>query len=87
VSVVGLGVLAVIVLAIGPKVRGFKPVRRQWTFKSDKNPYHDFFGGEVKPSAPYPRILRHVKNLAEYERDTSSTKFTVFLAKFLLLRY
>jgi hypothetical protein len=26
------------VLATGPKVRGFKPGRGQWTFKGDKNP-------------------------------------------------
>jgi hypothetical protein len=27
-----------IVLATGPNVRGFKPSRGQWVFKSDKNP-------------------------------------------------
>jgi hypothetical protein len=35
---VGLGGIVVIVLAIGPKVRGFKPGRRQWIFKGDKSP-------------------------------------------------
>jgi hypothetical protein len=29
--------LLVIVLATGPKVRGFKPNRGQWIFKGDKN--------------------------------------------------
>jgi hypothetical protein len=32
----GLGGLVVIVLAIGPKVRGFKPDRGRWIFKGDK---------------------------------------------------
>jgi hypothetical protein len=46
-----LGGLVVIVLAMGLKVRGFKPGRGRLIFKGDKNPQHDFFGGEVKPSA------------------------------------
>jgi hypothetical protein len=33
-----LGGLVVIVLAIGPKVHGFKPGRERWLFKGDKNP-------------------------------------------------
>jgi hypothetical protein len=36
-SVILSGVV-VIVLAIGPKVREFKPGWGQWIFKSDKNP-------------------------------------------------
>jgi hypothetical protein len=35
---VARGGLLVFVLATGPKVRGFKPGRGQWTFKEDKNP-------------------------------------------------
>jgi hypothetical protein len=38
-------------LAIGPKVRGFKPGRGRRMFKS-----------EIKPSAQYRRILRQIKN-------------------------
>jgi hypothetical protein len=30
------------VLAIGPKVRGFKPSRGRRIFKGDKNPQHAF---------------------------------------------
>jgi hypothetical protein len=37
-SVVVLGGVMVIVLAIGRKVRGFKPGRGQWIFKDDKIP-------------------------------------------------
>jgi hypothetical protein len=36
--VVALGSLAVIVLAIGTMVRGFKPGRGRYTFKGDSNP-------------------------------------------------
>jgi hypothetical protein len=38
VRVVGFGGLVVIILAIGPKVRGFKPDRGRWVSKGDKNP-------------------------------------------------
>jgi hypothetical protein len=37
-----LGGLVVSVLAIGPKVRRYKPGRGRWTFKADKNPQHTF---------------------------------------------
>jgi hypothetical protein len=35
--------LVIIVLAIGPKVCGFKHGRGKWIFKGNKNPLHDFF--------------------------------------------
>jgi hypothetical protein len=35
---VAFGGIVVIVLAIGPKVRGLKPGRGQWIFKEYKNP-------------------------------------------------
>jgi hypothetical protein len=38
VPIVDLGGVMVIVLVTGPKVRGFKPGRRRWVFKVDKNP-------------------------------------------------
>jgi hypothetical protein len=34
------------------------------------------FGGEVKLSEQCVKILRHVKNPAEYKRDSSSAKLT-----------
>jgi hypothetical protein len=50
------------VLAIGPTVRGFKPDQGRWIFlqvlKIHSTPS---FGGEVKPSVPCRKILRHVK--------------------------
>jgi hypothetical protein len=45
------------------------------------------FGGEVKPSVPC-KILLHIKEPYEYERDNSQAKNSRhFLAKFILLRY
>jgi hypothetical protein len=40
--IVVLGGLIVIVLAIGPRVREFKPGCERLIFKGDKNPQHDF---------------------------------------------
>jgi hypothetical protein len=38
IPVFGVGYLLVIVLAMGPKVRGFKPGRGEWIFNGDENP-------------------------------------------------
>jgi hypothetical protein len=46
------------------------------------------FRGEVKPSAPCSKILKHVKKkLLNYERDTLYGKLYYFLHQFLLLCY
>jgi hypothetical protein len=37
-----LGVVMVIVLAIGPNIRGFKHGGEWWIFKGDENPQHAF---------------------------------------------
>jgi hypothetical protein len=51
----------IIVLAIGPKVRGFKPRQGRWIFNGDKIcSTTSFRGGGVKLSAPC-KILWHVK--------------------------
>jgi hypothetical protein len=42
----------VIVLATGPKVRGFKPGRERWNFKGDTKPQHAFLRRESKASGP-----------------------------------
>jgi hypothetical protein len=47
-----LGDIMVIVLAIVPKVRGFKPDRGRWIFKGDKNPQHAFFRRGSKAVGP-----------------------------------
>jgi hypothetical protein len=61
-SEVALGRLVINVLAIGPKVCGFKPGRERWLFKDDKVHSTTSLEGEVKPSVPCSKILRHVKN-------------------------
>jgi hypothetical protein len=45
-----LGGIVIIVLAIGPKVRGFKPSRGRYIFKGDINSTTSF-GGHVKITA------------------------------------
>jgi hypothetical protein len=58
--IVALGGLVVSLLAIGPKVRGFRPGRGWWIFKGDKIRSTTFFRAEVKLFLPC-MILRHVK--------------------------
>jgi hypothetical protein len=52
------------------KVRGFKPGRERWIFKGDKNPQHDFLRKGSKAVGPCRKVLRHVKCLLRYGRDT-----------------
>jgi hypothetical protein len=47
-------------LAIGPKVRCFKPGRGRWILRAIKICITTSFGGDVKPSATC-KNLRHVK--------------------------
>jgi hypothetical protein len=54
------------VLAIGSKVRSFITGQGGGFLRAIKTP--PSFGREVKPAAPYTKIVRHVKN-PEYERD------------------
>jgi hypothetical protein len=51
----------VIVPPIGPKVRGLKPGRGLCILRAVEIRSTTSFGGEVKPSAPGRKILRHVK--------------------------
>jgi hypothetical protein len=60
------------VLAIGPKVRGLNPGRDDGFLEEIKIRGTPSFGGEVKPSAPYCKML---KNLAYHDRDTTSANF------------
>jgi hypothetical protein len=49
-------------LAIGTKVRGFKPGQGDGFLRAIKICNTTSFGGEVNPLAPCGKILRHVKN-------------------------
>jgi hypothetical protein len=59
------------VLAIGPKVRGFKPGRVRWILRKIKIRSTTFFGLEVKHSVTYRMILQHAKDPAGMNRDIS----------------
>jgi hypothetical protein len=59
-EMVVVGGVMVIVLATGPKVRGFKPGRKRCFFKGEKI-RSTSFGGEVKPSVSCRKILRHAE--------------------------
>jgi hypothetical protein len=72
----------VIVLAIRPKVRGFKPGREQWLLRAIKIRSTTSFGREVKQSAPCCKILQHVKDPCGYEQRYRQNSPT-FLATFL----
>jgi hypothetical protein len=51
----------VIVLAILPNVRRFKPGRVRWTFKIDTYPQHAFIRRGSKAVGACRKMLRHVK--------------------------
>jgi hypothetical protein len=58
-------------LAIRPKVRRFKPGRRQWIFKGNKICSMLSFEGEVKPEAPRQDSMACKKSLASMNKNTS----------------
>jgi hypothetical protein len=66
-----LGGVIVSVLAIGPKVRGFKRGRGDGFLRTIEIRSTLSFGGEIRPSVPCRQILWYVKELYEYERDIS----------------
>jgi hypothetical protein len=61
--------VTVIVLAIGPKVRRFKPGQQRWILRAIKFRSTTSFGGKVKPSAQCCMTLRYVKDPLRYYRD------------------
>jgi hypothetical protein len=69
--IVDLGGVMVSVLAIGSKVRGFKPGRVRWILREIKIRSTTFFGWEVKHSVTYRKILQHAKDPAGMNRDIS----------------
>jgi hypothetical protein len=60
--------VAVPVLAAGPKHRGRKAGRVDGLLMAIKIRSTFFFGWELKPEAPCPHILRHIKNSLMYLR-------------------
>jgi hypothetical protein len=82
VSIVVLGGIVISVLAIGPKIRGFKPGRCDGFLRAIKICSTSSFGGEARPSA----LCRHVRDPFKGRRDTLESKIN-FLLQFLLLFY
>jgi hypothetical protein len=71
------------ILAIGPKVRRFKPGRGDgfsWAIIIRSTPS---FKWEVKQEAPCRKILRYIKEIYEYERNISLIKSIISFAQFL----
>jgi hypothetical protein len=55
---------------VDPKLAGSNPGEDDGILRAIKIRSTTSFEGEVKPSVPRRLILRHVKELYEYERDT-----------------
>jgi hypothetical protein len=57
-------------MPLDPRFARSNPAEDDGFLKATKIRSRTSFGGDVKPSVPCPKILRHVKELYEYERDT-----------------
>jgi hypothetical protein len=64
---VALGGLVIIMLAIWLKVRGFKPGRGRRILTATEIRSTTSFGGQVKPSVPWGKILQHFNKTYGYE--------------------
>jgi hypothetical protein len=73
-----LGDPVVSVLAIGPKVRGFKPERGRWIFKGDKNLQHAFLWRGSKAVGPM------LQDFTACETFIASIKEILRKAKFII---
>jgi hypothetical protein len=71
--IVALGDLVVSVLPFGPKVRGC-PAEDCGFLMAIKIRSTNSFGGEVKPSVPCRKTLRHVKDPYRYEQKEPRRK-------------
>jgi hypothetical protein len=64
-EIVFISDLVVVMLSIGPMVRGFKPGRGRRILRAIKVRSTPSVAGEVKPSAKCRKILRRVKDPCE----------------------
>jgi hypothetical protein len=62
------GLMMVSVPAVGPSVRGLEPGQGDGSLRAIKIRNTSSFRGEVKPSAPRRKIMRHVKMTSKYEQ-------------------
>jgi hypothetical protein len=61
-SILIIGLLGVVMLAIGPKFAGPNPAEDFGFLRAIKIRSTTSFGGKVKPAVPYRKTLRHVKD-------------------------
>jgi hypothetical protein len=66
-----LGGIVVFVLSVGPNFAGSNPADTDGFLRAIKFLGTTSFGREVKPPFPCRRMLVMLKNLAEYDSDTS----------------
>jgi hypothetical protein len=57
-------------VAIGPKIHGFKPVQSYGFLRAIKIRITLSFGREIKPEDPCHKILWHEKSLARRNKNT-----------------
>jgi hypothetical protein len=61
--------LSGVTVVIGPKIRGFKPSQGDGFLTTIKICSKPSFRGKVKQETPCRKILQHVKERYEYERN------------------
>jgi hypothetical protein len=82
---VALGGRVLIVLAIGPKVPGFKTGREQWIFKGDKNTQHAFLRRGSKAFGPMSQDFTACKNYLQIKIFHTAKFIIPFTRSFCLL--
>jgi hypothetical protein len=82
---IALGGLVVTCLLLDLRFEGLNPAEDDGILRVIKIGNTTSFREETEQSVPCRKILRHVKEPCEYERDTSEAKFTGdFFAKYLV---
>jgi hypothetical protein len=66
----------VIVLPLDPRFVGSNPAESDGFLRTIKIRGTNSFGGEVKPSAPFRKILWYVKDPLRYDKDTDRQNST-----------
>jgi hypothetical protein len=76
-----------VMLATESKVRGFKTCRKRWILREINIHSTTSSRGQVKPSVPLRKILRHGKNPCSMKEILASKIHGHFSPKFSLLCY
>jgi hypothetical protein len=75
-------------LITGPKIRGFKPSRGQWSFKDDKSLQQTSSGGKVKPRSHVVTFYGLLRNPASmkvilHKKNSAAISPRIFPASLL----